>query len=97
MSVWPMGKYLIFSRHFTRDTVFVEPACNERDIVVTSSVLYLCVCCACVVRVCVRASVRPDLSGPLRLDFLCFYKRIKSNSVLMFKSIFSRISNIVLD
>ena len=33
----------------------------------------------------------------INLDFLCLYKGIKSKSVLMFKSISSRISNIVLD
>ena len=32
-----------------------------------------------------------------KFGFLCLYKRIKSKSVSMFKSISSRISNIVLD
>ena len=41
--------------------VIVEPACGERDIVVTTSVLCMCVVRASVVRASVvRASVRPS-------------------------------------
>ena len=36
--------------------IFVEPACGERDMVVTNSFsVYACMCCAC---------VRPSFSGP---------------------------------
>ena len=57
---------------------FVEPACGERDIVVTTSVWCMCVRCA----VCVRACVRPDLSGPY-LVYLCMtFKTIWYNCSL---------------
>ena len=41
--------------------IIVEPACGERDILVTTSVR-----CVCVVRACMRCvlCVHPDLSGP---------------------------------
>ena len=41
--------------------IFVEPACGERDIVVTTSVRCMCVVRSCVV---LHATVHPDLSGP---------------------------------
>ena len=43
------------------DCFLVEPACGEQAIVVTTSVWYMCMGCACVVR---ALCIRPDLSRP---------------------------------